>query len=139
MGGAIGVEVLALDVREAGEIDGVITEFARSSSGCGLITTPTSLTIVHRERISKIASQLRLPAIYGFPVASGLASYAPDTIDQYRSAAGYVDRILRGEKPGELPIQNPTKFNLVINLNVARALGLTIPDKLLSTADEVIE
>lgn len=138
-GGSLGVTVSALSVRNGGEIDGAITDFAHGSGDCGLVMASTSLTIIHREQISKLAGQLRLPAIYGFPVASGLASYAPDAIDQYRSAAGYVDRILKGEKPGDLPVQNPTKFNLVINLKAARVLGLTIPDKLLATADQVIE
>jgi putative tryptophan/tyrosine transport system substrate-binding protein len=137
--GREGVEVLALGVREAGKIDGVITEFARGSSGRGLIMTPTSLTIIDREQISRLASQLRLPAIYGFPVASGLLSYAPDALDQYRQAASYVDRILKGEKAGDLPVQNPTKFKLIVNLKAASALGLTIPPTLLARADEVIE
>ena len=136
---SLALEVLGLGVRGDGEIDGLITEFARGSSNRGLIMTPTSLTITHRGQISNLASRLRLPAVYGFPVANGLASYAPDTLEQYRSAAGYVDRILKGEKPADLPVQNPTKFNLVVNLKAARALDLTIPDKLLATANEVIE
>jgi len=138
-GGSFAVEVSALGVRDSGEIDAVVSEFAHGSGNCGLVMAPTSLTIIHREQISNLASRLRLPAVYGFPVPSGLASYAPDTIDQYRGAAGYVDRILKGEKPGDLPVQNPTKFDLVVNLKLAKALGLSIPDKLLATADEVIE
>jgi putative tryptophan/tyrosine transport system substrate-binding protein len=133
------VEVVALSVRDAAEITAGVAEFAHGSSGHGLIMTPTSLTIIHREQISALASRFRLPAVYGFPVDSGLVSYAPDAIDQYRRAAGYVDRILRGEKPGDLPVQNPTKFNLVINLKTAKALGVSVPQTLLATADRVIE
>ena len=137
--GSFGVTVLALGVRDSSEIDGAVTDFAHGSGDCGLIMASTSLTVRYREQISNLANRLGLPAVYGYPVVTGLASYAPDTIDQYRSAAAYVDRILKGEKPGDLPVQNPTKFNLVVNLKAAKALGLIIPDKLLATADEVIE
>jgi putative tryptophan/tyrosine transport system substrate-binding protein len=133
------VEVVALSVRDAAEITARITEFAHSPSGRGLIMTSVSLTIANRELISALASRFRLPAVYGFPVASGLVSYAPDAIEQYRRAAGYVHRILKGERPGDLPVQNPTKFNLVINLKTSKALGVTVPPNLLAIADEVIE
>ncbi len=136
---SFGVELIPVGVRDADEIERAITKFASGSNG-GLIVTATSLTIVHRDLITTLAARHRLPAVYGFYVtASGLISYAPDTIDQYRRAAVYVDRILRGEKPADLPVQNPTKFKLVINLKTAKALGLTVPTTLLATADEVIE
>jgi putative ABC transport system substrate-binding protein len=135
---SFGVELVPLGVRDAGEIERAITEFARGSND-GLIVTPTSLPIIHRELIIALAARLRLPAVYGFYVTGGLVSYAPDTIDQYRRAAQYVDRILKGEKPAELPVQNPTKFKLVVNRKAAQALGLTVPNTLLVSADEMIE
>jgi putative tryptophan/tyrosine transport system substrate-binding protein len=127
--------------RDAPEIERAVTAFARSSNS-GLIVTPSGLTIVHRDLIIKLVARLRLPAVYPyrfFVTSGGLVSYGPDTTDQYRRAAGYVDRILKGEKPADLPVQAPTKYELVINLKTAKALGLTVPDKLLATADEVIE
>jgi putative ABC transport system substrate-binding protein len=135
---SFGVELVPLGVRDAGEIERAITEFARGSND-GLIVTPTSLPIIHRELLIALAARLRLPAVYGFYVTGGLVSYAPDTIDQYRRAAQYVDRILKGEKPADLPVQNPTKFKLVVNRKAAQALGLTVPNTLLVSADEMIE
>ncbi len=135
------VEVSHVNVRDATEIERAITAFARSSNG-GLVVTGSALTVTHRETIVTLAAQHRLPAVYferAFAAAGGLMSYGPDLVDQFRRAAGYVDRILKGEKPGDLPVQAPTKYELVINLKTARALGLEVPDTLLSTADEVIE
>jgi putative tryptophan/tyrosine transport system substrate-binding protein len=107
-----------------------------------MIVLPGALTITHREQIIALAARYRLPAIYPFryyTMGGGLISYGPDAVDQYRRAAGYVDRILKGEKPSDLPVQAPTKYELVVNHKTAKALGLAIPDKLLATADEVIE
>jgi putative tryptophan/tyrosine transport system substrate-binding protein len=122
-------------------IESVIAALAREP-GVGLIVMPDSFNIVHRERIIALAAQNKLPAIspYQFMVAEGgLMSYGVDLVDLFRRAAAYVDRILKGEKPADLPVQAPTKFTLVINLKTAKALGLTVPDKLLVAADEVIE
>jgi putative ABC transport system substrate-binding protein len=138
---SLGVELRPLGVRDAGEIERVVTAFARSSNG-GLIVTGSALAVVHRELIATLAARHRLPAVYPFRffvTVGGLISYGPDSIDPYRHAAGYVDRILKGEKPAELPVQAPTKYELVINLKTAKALGLTVPDSLLARADEVIE
>jgi putative ABC transport system substrate-binding protein len=118
-----------------------VAEFARGSNG-GLIVTSSPSAGVHRDLIVALASQHRLPAVYYqrvFVTSGGLISYGPDFIDQYRRAAGYVDRILKGEQPADPPVQAPTKFELVINLKTAKALGLTVPPTLLATADEVIE
>jgi len=128
-------------VSDAGEIERGVTAFARASSG-GLIVTGNTLTIVHRELIITLAARHRLPAVYNwrlFVNDGGLISYGPDSIDPFRRAAGYVDRILKGEKPADLPVQAPTKYELVINLKTARALGLGVPPTLLARADEVIE
>jgi putative ABC transport system substrate-binding protein len=136
-----GVEVTPVNVRDADEIERAITAFAHSSNS-GLIVTGSTLAALHRDLIIRLAAQYKLPCVYFaryFAVGGGLISYGPDFIDQYRLAAGYVDRILRGEKPADLPVQNPTKFELVINLKTAKALGLTVPDTLLATATEVIE
>jgi putative ABC transport system substrate-binding protein len=138
---SLGVELRPLGVRDAGEIERAITAFAHSPNG-GLIVTGSALAVVHRELITTLAARYRLPAVYTLPLmanAGGLISYGPDSIDPYRRAAGYVDRILKGEKPGDLPVQAPTKYELVINLKTAKALGLTVPDSLLARADEVIE
>jgi ABC-type uncharacterized transport system substrate-binding protein len=138
---SLGVELRPLGVRDAGEIERVVTAFARSSNG-GLIVTGSSLATVHRELITTLAARYRLPAVYpqrSFVTVGGLISYGPDSIDPYRQAAGYVDRILKGEKPADLPVQAPTKYELVINLKTARALGLEVPPMLLARADEVIE
>jgi putative ABC transport system substrate-binding protein len=138
---SFGVEVSPVGLRDADEIERGVTAFARASNG-GLIVTPSLLTALHRDLIIGLAARHRLPAIYPFHfyvTSGGLISYGPDNIDQYRRAAGYVDRILKGEKPGDLPVQTPTKFELVINLKTAKALGLTVPPSLLAIADEVIE
>src|SRR5262249_39424506 len=138
---SLGVEVRPLGVRDAGEIERTVTAFARSSNG-GLIVTGSTLAIVHRELITTLAARHRLPAVYNlrlFVTVGGLISYGPDSIDPYRRAAGYVDRILKGEKPAELPVQAPTKFELVINLRTAKSLGLDMPATVLARADEVIE
>ena len=138
---SLGVELRPLGVRDAGEIERVVTAFARSSNG-GLIVTGSALAVVHRHLIITLAARHRLPAVYFQRILvadGGLISYGPDSIDPYRQAAGYVDRILRGEKPADLPVQAPTKYEFVINLKTAKALGLTVPDSLLARADEVIE
>jgi putative tryptophan/tyrosine transport system substrate-binding protein len=135
---SVGVELLPVGVSDAGEIERAITDFAHEPNS-GMIVTVTTLTIIHREMIVALAARLGLPAVYGFSVVGGLVSYAPDTIDQYRQGALYVDRILKGEKPADLPVQNPTKFKLVVNRKTAKALGLDVPLMLLARADEVIE
>ena len=138
---SLGVQVSPVDVRDAGEIERAVTAFARGLNG-GLIVTAGALTISHRQPIIAFAARHKLPAVYpaSFHVtAGGLISYGPDVIDQFRRAAGYVDRILKGEKPADLPVQAPTKYELVINLKTAKALGLDIPQSVLARADEVIE
>ena len=135
------VEVIPVNMRDAGEIERTVAAFAHSSIG-GLIITPNPFAFAHRDLIFTLAAQHKLPAIYfdrAFVTAGGLISYGPDFLDQYRRAAGYVDRILKGEKPADLPVQAPTKYELVINLKTAKALGLDIPPTLLARADEVIE
>ena len=135
------VELRPIDVLDPGEIERAVTAFARELNA-GLIVTTSGLAIRHRELIVSVAARYRLPAIYPyrfFATAGGLISYGPDTIDPHRRAAGYVDRILRGEKPADLPVQAPTKYELVINLKTAKALGLEVPPMLLARADEVIE
>ena len=138
---SVGVEVSPIGVRDAGEIERFITAFARSPLK-GLIVTGSALTAVHHDLIVTLAARHKLPAIYFqrfFVTAGGLVSYGDDYVDQFRRAAGYVDRILRGEKPSDLPVQAPTKYELVINLKTAKALGLDVPPTLLARADEVIE
>jgi putative tryptophan/tyrosine transport system substrate-binding protein len=138
---SFGVEVSPINVRDAPEIERAVAAFARPASG-GLIVTASGLTFVHRDLIVTLAARHQLPAVYWdrAPVAGGgLISYGADLLDQYRRAAGYVDRILKGEKPGDLPVELPTKFELVINLKTAKALGLEVPPTLLARADEVIE
>ena len=133
---SLGVELRPLGVRDAGEIERVVTAFARSSNG-GLIVTGSALAIVHRELIATLAARHRLPAVYPlrlFVTVGGLISYGPDSIDPYRLAAGYVDRILKGEKAADLPVQAPTKYELVINLTTAKALGLEVPATLIARA-----
>jgi putative ABC transport system substrate-binding protein len=138
---SFGVELRAVGVRDAGEIERGITAFARSSNG-GLIVTGSPLALVHRDLIITLAGRHRLPAVYPFryfATSGGLIAYGPNATDPYRRAASYIDRILKGEKPADLPVQAPTKYELVINLKTAKALGLTMPDSLLARADAVIE
>jgi putative ABC transport system substrate-binding protein len=128
-------------MRDAGEIEQGVAAFARSPNG-GLIVTGTFAATLHRNLIITLAARHNLPAVYPdriFVTGGGLISYGPDRLDQYRLAAGYVDRILKGEKPADLPVQAPTKYETVINLKTAKALGLTVPETLLATADEVIQ
>ena len=135
------VELTPISLRDAHEMERAVAEFARGPNG-GLIVLPGPPTQRYREQIIAQAAQHRLPAMYPyryFVAASGLISYGPDEIEQYRQAAGYIDRILKGEKPADLPVQAPTKYELVINRKTANALGLTVPDSLLARADEVIE
>ena len=129
------VEVNPVNMRDAGEIERAVAAFARSPNG-GLIVTASGSAIRHRDLIITLAARYKLPAVYFerfFVAAGGLISYGPDCLDQYRHAAGYVDRILKGEKPADLPVQAPTKYELVINLKTAKALGLTVPPSLLAT------
>jgi len=138
---SVGIELRPIDVREAGEIERAVTAFARSSHN-GLIVSSNALASVHRNLIVTLAARHRLPAVYPFRffvTIGGLASYGPDTIDPHHRAAGYIDRILKGENPAELPVQAPTKYELVMNLKTAKALGLDVPPTLLARADEVIE
>ena len=137
----LGVEVTPVDARDGNEIERAVRELARSSNG-GLILTAGAAGIRHRDLIVALATKHKLPAVYWdrlFAVSGGLASYGSDVIDSYRQAALYVDRILRGEKPADLPVQAPTKYELVINLKTAKALGIEVPPMLLARADEVIE
>src|SRR5215472_17131606 len=138
---SMGVELTALNVQQAGDIERTVAEFARGSNG-GLIVTLNTVTIAHRALIATLASQHRLAAVYPqryFSAAGGLISFGPSSVEPYRSAAGYVDRILKGKKPTDLPVQAATKFELVVNLRTAKALGLQVPPALLARADEVIE
>jgi len=138
---ALRMEVSPLNMQDVPAIERAIAAFARTSNG-GLIVTAGALALVHRELIVGLAARHHLPAVYPFRyhvVSGGLLSYGPNFIDQYRHAAGYVDRILKGEKPADLPVQAPTKYELAINLKTAKALGLTVPPTLLARADEVIE
>jgi putative ABC transport system substrate-binding protein len=137
---SLGMTVTSAGVRDAAAIERVLTAFAREPNG-GLIVTPSPLTATRRELIIALAAKLRLPAIYPFrfySTSGGLVSYGINQMEQVREAASYVDRILRGANPGELPVQLPTKYELVINLKTAKALGLTIPNSLLLLVDEVI-
>jgi putative ABC transport system substrate-binding protein len=138
---SLGVEVTPINVRDATEIERTVTGFVRSGDG-GLIVTTSAAVLAHRDLIIMLAARHKLPAVYYarfYVTAGGLASYGPDYVDQYRHAAEYVDRILRGEKPADLPVQAPTKYELVINLKTAKALGVDVPPTLLARADEVIE
>jgi putative ABC transport system substrate-binding protein len=138
---SFGVELSPVNVRGASEIERAVAAFARGSNG-GLIVPASGLAIVHRDLIVMLAARHRLPAVYSFRLfvaAGGLISYGPGSIDPHRRAASYVDRILKGEKPADLPVQAPTKYEMAINLNTAKALSLEIPATLLARADEVIE
>jgi len=138
---SLGVELTPLNVSDAGAIERSLAAFARSPNG-GMIVTGSTLALVHRKLIITLADRHRLPAVYPqrpFIASGGLISYGTDSIDPFRRAAGYADRILKGEKPADLPVQAPTKYELVINLKTARALGLEVPPTLLARADEVIE
>jgi putative ABC transport system substrate-binding protein len=135
------VEVNPVNMSDAGEIERAVAALARSPNG-GLIITPSGPAFVHRDLIVALAARHKLPAVYFerfFVAAGGLISYGPDRIDQYRQAAGYVDRILKGEKPADLPVQAPTRYETVLNLKTAKALGLDVPATVLARADEVIE
>ena len=136
-----GVELSPVNVRDVADMDRAIGSFARGPN-CGLIVTASAMAFVHRDEVLAQAAQYKLPAVYfarNFVDAGGLASYGPLSIDQFRRAGGYVDRILKGEKPADLPVQAPTKYELVMNLKTAKTLGLTIPPSILARADEVIE
>jgi len=138
---ALGVELRPVDVRDSGEIERSVAAFAQTPNG-GLIVTGSPAATARRDLIVKVAARHRLPAIYSvrpYVTAGGLISYGADFLDQFRLAAGYVDRILKGEKPSDLPVQAPTKYELVINLKTAKALGLDVPPTLLARADDVIE
>ena len=138
---SLGVEVSPLGGRDARDIEQTVAEFAHGSN-CGLISVATPLSVNNRGLIISLAARHRLPAVYpfrSFVADGGLISYGADSVDPFRQAAGYVDRILKGEKPADLPVQGATKFELVINLKTAKALGLAVPSSILSRANEVIE
>jgi putative tryptophan/tyrosine transport system substrate-binding protein len=138
---SLGLDVSAINVRDAREIERAVAAFA-SSANSGLVVTASPLTVIHRDLIITLAARHKLPTVYwdrSYVIAGGLISYGADIIKQYRLAAGYVDRILKGEKPTELPVQAPTNYELAINLKTAKAFGLTVPPSLLTRADEVIE
>jgi putative tryptophan/tyrosine transport system substrate-binding protein len=138
---SVGVQISLINLRDAAEVERGITNFGRAGAG-GMIVTSSALSAFHRDLIIALAARHKLPVIYPnrpFAAVGGLMSYGPDVLDQYRRAAGYIDRILKGEKPADLPVQSPTKYDLVINLKAAKALGLDVPPSLLARADEVIE
>jgi|SRR5262245_13828298 len=138
---SLGLDLVVVNPREAGELERAIAGFARLPNG-GLISTSSALVVIRRELIIELAAKHKLPAVYHrrlFPATGGLISYGPDTIDPLRRAASYVDRILKGEKPSDLPVQAPTKYELVVNIKTSKALGLTVPPSLIARADEVIE
>jgi putative ABC transport system substrate-binding protein len=138
---SLGVDVNPVSIRDAGEIERAVAAFARSANG-GLIVTPSAGTSVHQDLIIALAARHKLPAVYAFRAnvtGGGLISYGPDLVGQYRPAASYVDRILKGEKPADLPVQAPTKYELIVNLKTAKALGLDVPTAVLARADQVIE
>jgi putative ABC transport system substrate-binding protein len=138
---SLGIQASAFGVRDSGEIEREIVSFARGSNG-GLIAVPGAVTVIHRNRIIALAAEHRLPAVYAyrfFATSGGLASYGVDDLELYRQLGNYVDRVLKGEKPGDLPVQQATKYELVINLKTAKALGLDPPISLLARTDEVIE
>ena len=138
---SLGLELKPIELNAPEQIERAIATFARSPNG-GLIIIVSAAALHHRELIISLAARHRLPAVYAYRIFvtdGGLISYGADIAGQYRRAAGYVDRILKGEKPGDLPVQGPTKYDLVVNLKTAKALGLDVPDSLLARADEVIE
>jgi putative ABC transport system substrate-binding protein len=138
---SLGVETSPIDVRDASEIERAVTDFARAANG-GLVVVASPGALINRNLIITLAARHKLPAVYfqsTFVKSGGLISYGPDSVAQYRQAASYIDRIFKGEKPADLPVQAPTKYELAINLKTAKALGLTVPPTLLSRADEVIE
>jgi putative ABC transport system substrate-binding protein len=138
---SLGVELRPVDTRDAGEIESAIASFSRTANG-GLIATGSASVSVHHDLIVMLAARYKLPAVYShrrMVIGGGLISYGSDYVDPFRQAAGYVDRILKGEKPADLPVQAPTRYELVINLKTARALGINVPPTLLARADEVIE
>jgi putative ABC transport system substrate-binding protein len=139
--GSVGVDVMPVNLGDAAELEREVVAFGQSANG-GLILTASALSSVHRELIITLAARHKLPAVYqerNYAAAGGLISYGADWVDQYRRAAGYVDRILKGEKPADLPVQAPTRYELAVNLKTAKALGLEMPATLLARADEVIE
>jgi putative ABC transport system substrate-binding protein len=141
MASSSAVELSAIDTRDVGEIERAVVAFAHKPNG-GLVVTASASALIHRDQIIALATRLRLPNVYPFryyPSNGGLASYGPDQVDQFKRAASYVHRILNGEKPADLPVQAPTRYELVINLKTAKALGLEVPATLLARADEVIE
>jgi putative tryptophan/tyrosine transport system substrate-binding protein len=138
---SVAIEVSPINMTDAGEIERAVAAFARGPNG-GVIAPGSALTVIHRDLIIALAARYKLPAVYYeeyYAAAGGLISYGVDIVDQFRRAAGYVDRILKGEKPADLPVQAPTKYKLVINLKTAKTLGLDVPATLLARADEVIE
>jgi putative ABC transport system substrate-binding protein len=138
---SFGVELTTIDGHNPGEIERAVTAFAREPNG-GLIVTASPSAVTHRDLIISVATRCRLPNVYAYryyPTNGGLASYGPDPIDEHKRSAVYVDRILKGEKPAELPVQVPTRYVLVINIKTAKALGITAPATVLARADEVIE
>jgi putative tryptophan/tyrosine transport system substrate-binding protein len=138
---SVGIDVSPVNMRDAAEVERAVAAFARSANG-GLILTASPLSAFHRDLIITLAGRYKLPAVYdnrAYVAAGGLISYGPSFIDEFRRAAGYVDRILKGEKPADLPVQAPSKYELVINLKTAKALGLAVPQSILARADDVIE
>jgi putative tryptophan/tyrosine transport system substrate-binding protein len=138
---SVGVDVSPVNITDAAEIERAVTAFANSANG-GLISTASALSAIHRDLIITLAARHKLPAVYQeryYVAGGGLVSYGPNFNDQYRRAADYVDRILKGEKPADMPVQAPTKYELIVNLKTAKTLGLTVPAPLLARADEVIE
>jgi len=135
------VELTTIDGRDPGEIERAVTAFAREPNG-GLIVTASPSAVIHRDRIISIMTRHRLPNVYAYPyypTSGGLASYGPDPVDEHKRAAAYVDRILKGDKPAELPVQTPTKYEMVINLKTAKTLGIIVPPTVLARADQVVE
>ena len=139
---SVGIDVRSINLREPAQIESAVAAFAARASNGGLILTASPLSALHRDLIISLAAKYKLPTTYqerSYAAAGGLVSYGPNFTDQYPRAAGYVDRILKGEKPGNLPVQQSTKIELAINLRTAKALGLTIPQSVLARADEVIQ